>query len=112
MRNPFHEPGNYSDICITDAAYAALDLTRCVTPPPTCEQLIGEEPGYASAYLKRRGLNADNAAVTGYETGFVIFEEMCGGTCGESSCDGTCVSGNFWGLFYHTGLDDDDNEQM
>lgn len=36
---------------------------------------------------------------SGFETGFVNFEEMCGGTCGDvSDCDGTCVSGNFWGL--------------
>lgn len=37
---------------------------------------------------------------------------MCGGTCGESTCDGTCISGNFWGLFYHDDEADDDNKQL
>lgn len=36
---------------------------------------------------------------SGFTTGFINFEDMCAGTCGASSCDGTCVSGNFWGLY-------------
>lgn len=43
---------------------------------------------------------AGTVANTGFETGFLIFQEMCGGQCGAlpDPCDGTCITGNFWGL--------------
>ena len=100
VNNPFHEPGNYADICISDADYAALDLDNCIPPEPTCEELIGDPTGYATVHLKSRGV-ADATNPTGFESGFLIFQEMCGDACGDSTCEGTCISGNFWGLFRH-----------
>ena len=102
--NPHHEPGQFSDRCITQQEFDDCeDFHACVVEPEptTCQELFGDadnEPtGYASAYL-----NTDHGAVmyssSGFESGFLTFTEMCGGTCAGNPCDGTCVEGSFWGM--------------
>ena len=71
--------------------------------------MFGETRLFASAYLETAGrvgvyLDAENETSL-YETGIVTFQEMCGAdadspTCGGEACDGTCVTGAFFGLAY------------
>jgi len=63
------------------------------------------ELGYASVYLKSIGTTEGGASESGFETGFLIFEEMMTGECGDlsESCTGVCITGNFWGLDFLVG---------
>ena len=105
MNNPQHDPGNFSSRCISQAEYdACYEYDQCAPEPepePTCEELFGygenDTPGTATVYLDRDP-TSDMYTASGFESGFLNFEEMCGGTCGGNPCDGTCVSGNFWGI--------------
>lgn len=79
---------------------------------PTCQDSFGIAPGtqptgYASAVLKGNGSGANTNYSSGFETGFLTFEESCGQPCSHDGylgspldCDGVCVSGNFWGLIF------------
>jgi len=78
--------------------------------------VFGDTRLFASAYLETAGLADDLSAdydddgtnkTSLYETGVVTFQEMCASdvdspTCGvdNESCDGTCVTGAFFGLPY------------
>jgi len=105
--NPHHEPGKFSDRCITQAEYDACDeFDSCVAEPepplePTCQALFGDadnEPtGYTSVYLSTDQSTAMYSS-SGFESGFLTLTEMCGGTCAGNPCDGTCVEGKFYGL--------------
>lgn len=96
--NPFYKPGSGVRSCITEDEFnmtAAFD--SC--PNPIC---AGDSRGFASAYLQASGSAADAGRASKYETGVVHFQEMCTGddvdTCGGDACDGTCVTGVFWGV--------------
>ena len=103
--NPHHEPGQFSDRCITQQQYDDCEEFRSCAPPEpeplTCQALFGDadnEPtGYASAYLST-DTDATMYSSSGFESGFLTFTEMCGGTCAGNPCDGTCVEGNFYGM--------------
>ena len=73
--------------------------------------MLGDTRLFASAYLQTAGRVADYSDATNktseYERGVVTFQEMCADdadnpTCGVDSeaCDGTCVTGAFFGLNY------------
>ena len=68
--NPFYQAGaGNEDRYISPAAYDLLDLNKC--GDPTCEEIIGPDPEFASAYLATSGSNGDLNNVSKWETGVV-----------------------------------------
>ena len=88
---------------------ANFDGSSCpiVPPGPTaCEAWYDSNyDHYASSVLTTNGNPTTTATLMQrIETGFLRFEEMCTSstavTCNGVACDGTCVSGKFWGVYY------------
>lgn len=99
--NPFYKPSSGVDSCITLADFNNnVAFSSC--PDPTCADILGDSRGFASAYLQPSGSAADFGNASQMETGVVHFQEMCAGdevdTCGGEACEGTCVTGVFFGI--------------
>jgi Cu/Zn superoxide dismutase len=82
--------------------------------------VFGDTRLFASAYLQTAGRVASYSDSTDFdsefETGVVTFQEMCEAdadnpTCGVDNepCDGTCVTGAFFGLPYDDKITDPPN---
>lgn len=105
--NPFHEPGNAADRCITEAerdtALSGFSCPPLPPPEPTCDDLYPNSE-FASAAVIMETDYYSFPYGSGFARGFLNFQEMCEGTCGfgmyanPDPCTGVCISGKIWGL--------------
>ena len=100
--NPWYKPGSGADFCITQAVFEMNGASFDACPEPTCDEKLGSNRGFASAYLKPSGSASELTNASQFETAVMHFQEMCAGdevdTCGGDACEGVCVTGTFFGI--------------